>query len=242
MLTNEQIDLIKEQAKAAYPLEAVWLLTASGLRQVENVSDVPEHHFEVSASELKKTITDPLLAVIHSHCDGYPVPSKNDMEGQILSAVPWGVLAVTAASVTSINWWGLKEIPPLLNRPFLHGISDCLTLVADYQKLRGIVFPVFPREWGAWREIFTVGQGMRILSEVADRVDDPQEGDVIIMQQNKSVHMGIYVGSGLMLHHPGSINPIDLGKLSLITPLASWPTDPQFYRMRQKAATKVVVE
>ena len=52
MISKEDELHIRQQAAEAYPLEAVWLVTGSGIRQVENIHDEPESHFRLSREDV----------------------------------------------------------------------------------------------------------------------------------------------------------------------------------------------
>ena len=96
------LELIREQAKAAYPNEAVWLLTEKGgLYQVDNVHEQPSSFFKVSAHDSMVATMEGLKAVIHSHCDGYPVPSAEDMQLFDNLRIPCGIETM---ALIAINW------------------------------------------------------------------------------------------------------------------------------------------
>lgn len=218
---------IKEQAAREYPKEAVWLITKKGCRKVRNVHPDPENHFEVSKADLAKAALAGLLAVVHSHPDRPEVPSANDMQGQVNTDVPWGVLSCTAEGASDIRWWGTPERAPLIGRPFVHGISDCYSLIRDYYFVeKGITLPEFPRSWGWWDEgedLFIEGFEKAGFARIASGEVKP--GDVWLARIRSGVvnHGGVVLDHGLALHQIGSPRgPIDESRLSAREPMARY--------------------
>lgn len=218
------MDKIKEQAIAAYPKEAVWYVTEDGVYQVGNIHEDPENFFKVSGKDTLIAKQAGLRAVIHSHCDRPHVPSEMDMRCQIMMGIPWGILQTDGENASDILWWGEEEVPELEGRPFIHGISDCFSLIRDYYRLKyshdiGDV----PRNWQWWEE------GVDLMGSLYDTMgfsqkvsfEKAKEGDVILIGIGTDIpyHCAIYLGDGTMLHHPGSQHPIDRSKLSVVEPV-----------------------
>lgn len=217
------IEQIKKEAIAAYPKEAVWLQTEKGVYQVENIHEDPENFFRVSAKDTLKANQEGLKAVIHSHCDRPHVPSKSDMEGQQLTAVPWGILQTDGENASDIIWWGEEHIPPLEGRPFIHGVSDCFSLFRDFYRLEyGHDIGDVPRDWKWWEQGFDLigslyaGKGFYEIS-----VDDLRRGDAMLIGFGTDYphHCAIYLGDELMIHHPGTMKAISMSNLSVIEPV-----------------------
>lgn len=236
-LTTEEFDAISQDALNSYPNEVVWLKTDKGTYKVDNVSQDPAKSFAISPADTGKAYIDKLIAVIHSHCDSYPVPSKADMENQLLTGVPWGILSTNGKVASKMHWFGFDEILPLLGRGFMHATSDCYTLVRDFQMMRGIRLPEFPRDWEWWEKggnLITEGleESKDIVTKLVD-ASSMQEGDILFFQHTAKtpVHCSVYVGENLMLHHPGSYQAVDLRKLSTLVPVTPWlRMAPQIYR------------
>lgn len=213
---------IARQAVAAYPEEGVWFITEKGLRQVANMHPDPCNHFEVSAEDSLQAFQEGLLAVVHSHPDREPVPSKSDMRSQIRTAVPWGIVAVEGGATSEFVWWG-GNLPklPLLGRPFMHGPSDCYALVRDFYHAYGIEIGEVPRDWMWWEteEMFSQYWPDFGFREVP--VSEARKGDVWLCQTRTPFesHCGIMLDSERALHHPGSSAAIDRGKLSVVEPI-----------------------
>lgn len=219
---NLNLELIRKQAEATYPEEAVWFVTESkGLYQVENIHEDPENFFRVSSLDSLKATQEGLLAVIHSHCDGDPVPSAADMSLQIRLDVPCGILNTDGTNTSAITWMD-GNLQPLERRPFIHGIADCYSVVRDYYRMNSVELPEVPRDWQWWEE------GNNFLEDLFAEfgfyevsADEAREGDMWFAQIRGPVlhHCGILLDNDLILHHPGSGEPIDLSKLSVIEPV-----------------------
>lgn len=233
------LELIREQAKAAYPNEAVWLLTEKGgLYQVDNVHEQPSSFFKVSAHDSMVATMEGLKAVIHSHCDGYPVPSAEDMQLFDNLRIPCGIVETDGVNCTAINWM-VDEVQPLEGRPFSHGTADCFSIVRDYYRLKGIDVADVPRNWLWWEE------GENLLDELFQSrgffeipANQAREGDVWFAQVRGPVihHCGILLDNDLILHHPGSGDPIDPSKLSVREPMFRYmPYFKKFLRHKELA-------
>jgi hypothetical protein len=96
------------------------------------------------------------------------------------------------------------ENAELENRPFLHGLFDCYTLLRDYYKRNFDVYlPTnIQRNWEWW------AQGENLYVDNAkdysfEEVSDIQKHDVLIMKIGSSMpnHGAVYLGEGKILHH-----------------------------------------
>lgn len=212
----EAIDAWRVHAIERFPEEACGFVLADGsFLPAKNVSDNPKSHFAIDAQEA--VAAGDIVAYIHSHTMEekdelgrvIPVsaePSKLDMENQIITDRPWGISVCDGENVTTPVWWGDQlPIQPLIGRQFLHGISDCYTLVRDWHRLKGIVYPEHPRDDYWWS---TEGLDLYIDNFEAagfERVyrRHPMPGDVFLCSLRSKVmnHAGVYVGNGLILHH-----------------------------------------
>lgn len=211
----------------AYPLEAVWLITAQGCRRVPNVADVPEHFFRVAKRDMTCAMAEGLLAVVHSHPNWYACPSASDMRSQASSGVPWGIVATDGKTCTDVAWFGDQvEREPLIGRSFRHGVTDCYGLIRDYYKTElGIDLIEFPRDWEWWLkggDLYRDG----IKPAGFCRIDqhEAKPGDMWIAQLRSPVpnHGGVLLENGLGLHHPSSKLPVDASHISRREPISRW--------------------
>lgn len=201
----------QQHARAQYPHEAVGFVIDGVYVPQENIADDPSKTFKVALECWP--LSQPLQAVIHSHIDTPIItPSKEDMAGQIASAVPWGLLTVTAEKVSDLVWWGPGvAIPDLIRRPYRPGPSgsdgkgDCYALVKDWFELeRGVKLQDFARDeddflngFDLYRDNFE-GQGFRTIN-----AHEIKRGDCCLMQIRTKVpnHAAVFLGKGLGIHH-----------------------------------------
>lgn len=198
---------VREHAAADYPREACGVVVQIGRRQVyqrcANLAANARDEFlidpaDYAAAEDMGTI----VAIVHSHPDATSRASPHDLALCEVSGLPWHILSWPEGDLNTIVPKG--EAPPLLRRPFVHGVWDCYAIIRDwYQLERGIELPDYPRadEW------WTRGENL-YMKQYADAgfvpvVGPLQAGDVIIMQvqANEPNHGAVYLGEGIMLHH-----------------------------------------
>jgi proteasome lid subunit RPN8/RPN11 len=206
---------IRKHALREFPKESCGLITPYGYIACKNIAEKPEDHFEISWDEIAPH-SGRILAYVHSHKWDSKGPGKSDMEGQIATNLPWGIILCSGETTKGPFYWGdMLECPPMLNREFRHGPSgtdgrgDCYALIKDWYKVnRNIILPEFPRDDHWWEEVKDKNDNLymngfkkagfeRITTEL-------QEGDVILMQDRKFQvinHAGIYLGNNIVLHH-----------------------------------------
>lgn len=160
-------------------------------------------------------------AVIHSHGAGYKrEPSADDMQHQISTAVPWGIVWTNGENASPILWWGdhlLDE--PITGRSYVWGVNDCWSIIrAWYWQRRGIKLLDFPRD---------ADQFMKGVDLFSDKfaaagfhpipADELQVGDMVFMNIRGAVpnHCGLIVEGSLLLHHLPN-------RLSARTPFGNW--------------------
>ncbi|MCB8889922.1 Mov34/MPN/PAD-1 family protein [Vreelandella malpeensis] len=225
---DQYAEEIRAAALEAYPLEAVWLITADGCRQVPNVADDPAATFRVASRDMAAAQAAGLLAVVHSHPDYPDCPSEADMRGQQTSGMPWGIVATDGEQTTPIRWWGVEgaERAPLVGRGFVHGIHDCYGLIRDYYAEElDVVLPDVPRSWEWWlagQDLYQDGfaaAGFRRIS-----AEEARPGDMWLAQLRSPVpsHGGVLLEHGLALHHPCGRFAVDPSRLSVREPLGRW--------------------
>jgi cell wall-associated NlpC family hydrolase len=226
-------------AKRDYPKEAGGLVLAGRYQAFANIARDPARAFQLPADAWP--LSGRVDAVIHSHVAPPAhhlhsvdprAPSAADIAGQQTTGVPWGIHWTDGKRVSEPIWFGdhlLAE--PLfqasmhgnwenhVQRPFLHGVRDCLTLARAwfYQK-RGIIIPDVPRDpefWTDGRDLF--GEHFAQLGfRRIERGAIGEEGDVVLFRFLRSVafphHCGIVLKGRQLLHHPRD-------RLSIIDPL-----------------------
>ena len=222
MYFDPQIELdAHEHARQQYPKEAVGFVVAGRYVPQDNVADNAQEHFTVPAQAFVNQTT-PVQAIIHSHPEGPNYPNKVDMQGQLDTAVPWGIVPIVKQAVSGelvcgkIVWWGDQlEIPPLVGRGFVHGITDCYSIIRDFYRVRfGIVLKEHPRDWEWWlhgEKMYEMGFEETGFVRVSIR--DPKPGDLFFacIRCKTPNHGGVWLGgpTGEILHHLTSRNPVD---------------------------------
>lgn len=98
------------------------------------------------------------------------------------------------------------ENAKLVNRPFLHGMFDCYTLIRDYYRRNfNIMLPTnMQRNWEWWTE----GSNLYVdnaRSYGFEEVNEIKKHDVLVMSIGSQVpnHGAIYLGDNKILHHIG---------------------------------------
>lgn len=219
----------KVHARAVYPEESCGLIVKGSYIRCENIALDPKNHIDdpncgcrLCAFEIDPKVyvehADHIDVVVHSHPNGPFYPSKADMEGQLATGKPWAIIPLDEDRVAEkpVIWGG--EIPPILGREFMHGVTDCYAIIKDCYALgkdklaeQGILdwphdpieLPEFPRQDAWWEgedDLYDQNFGKAGFVEVKDA---PQPGDVFLMKirSSKNNHAGLLIGDGLIVHH-----------------------------------------
>ncbi|MES1927559.1 Mov34/MPN/PAD-1 family protein [Salinisphaera sp. T31B1] len=227
---DEHADAIRAAAVAAYPNEAVFVITdETGCYEVRNVHPSPRESFAIGKKDMAAARAAGLRAIVHSHPDYPACPSEQDMRGQLSTAVPWGIVATNGEAATPITWWGAgTERPSLEGRPFVHGVTDCYSLIRDYYAAeRDIDLMEIPRAWLWWQQggdLYREWFGPAGFVQIAHAEAKP--GDVWLTQIRSPVpnHGGILLERGECLHHPMTREggPVQPKALSRREPINRW--------------------
>jgi cell wall-associated NlpC family hydrolase len=190
---------------------------------LENVSSSPATSFRVEPGVWSDIIPE-AECVLHSHPPGSAWPSQWDMQTQIATGVPWGILP---DGDDEFFWGDSLDIAPLLGRHYRYGVNDCYSIIRDYLRAHmGIVLEPIAREWNWWKtgqDYFDQHWESWGWHEI-DKHAEPILGDCYLFRLHSKVcnHIGVYVGAGQMLHHPGNNQPYDPSLLSVTVPLPRW--------------------
>jgi proteasome lid subunit RPN8/RPN11 len=220
-----------------YPAESCGLVVGGIYRRCRNVAPDPEESFEIAPDDYVAAAAEGLIqAVVHSHRPAQGAcPSRSDMAGQIASGLPWGIVVCDGQGCPDLFWWGDSlPVPPLVGRPFRHGVADCYSIIRDWYRLeRGVILPEFPRQDGWWTKPAGpdnpnhyvqdfAAAGFRRYAQGRDGAAVAQVGDVICFALRGKVphHAGVYLGDGLMLHHLADSE--QRGRLSSREPVGRW--------------------
>jgi proteasome lid subunit RPN8/RPN11 len=219
----------KKHALKMAPEESCGLIV-KGNRYIpcENIAVDRLNDFKIDTSEYLSIDEDyGVKAVIHSHYD-FPHLSQKDMESQIATNKPWGVISIKNNTIQDHFFFG-DQIPkePLVGRRFVSGLWDCYSCIRDAAKgLYDVDLPNVPRERDYWsnpngKALFEEHLSYLVPKELrfVNKHDGLQEGDFLLFKlKNIKVwnHSAIYVGKGgLMLHH-------NEGYLSCHAPVGPW--------------------
>lgn len=195
------------QAISEYPNEMCGVVVGGEYIPCRNISDNPTFHFVVHNDDYQAALVKgPVEAVIHSHCDHTSAPSEADLQGCAESDVPWAILEVRAGKYIGHRWIEPdKWQAPLLNRPFYHGVHDCLSIILDYySREMGIDLGQFDREddwWNNGKDYYRELLPKAGFSKIDPEVDGYRSGDVILMQIRSPVpnHAAIFLEDGKLL-------------------------------------------
>jgi proteasome lid subunit RPN8/RPN11 len=229
MSEQAQIDF-QQHAREAWPGECCGIVSGGTYRRLLNVAPDPAAEARVSLAQWKAVRAEAEV-FCHSHTNGCNYPSRADMEAQLAADIPFALTTTDGQACTPVSVWGRgAPRPPLLGRPFQHGITDCYEAIRDDFALNdGIELPSYPRDWMWWEaggdlyEQFFQSAG---FAEVAG--PDVRPGDCAMITRpgrRSSVicHAGRLKPQGLMFHHAcrtgGGWQPKSLSEL---TPVERW--------------------
>lgn len=227
----------KKYAKSKYPEEMCGFVVAGVFIPVDNIAGDPLKHVEEDCScrlctfKMKKVDVAKHLEgcelIIHSHPGGPVWPSEADMESQITSGKPWGIIALDEDRIGDPQLFGDQlEVEPLVGREFMHGIRDCYSVIRDAYRLGkdelkkegitnewpfdSITLRDVPRN-DAWWDTSDDFYGLLPFKygwkEI--KMHEAMPGDAFLckIRSDKFNHAGILVANDLILHHlPGRMS------------------------------------
>lgn len=217
-LSNLALKAAQEDAIKRFPQEACGLIVKGEYISCTNIAKEPEKDFEIHKDIVTPyIIAGTLEAVIHSH--PYEVlserssPSRSDMQGQIATNVPWGIIDTDGKVVNKPYWWGDFILDTeIIGQEFHHGIHDCYAVIRKwYWQELGIILKEFPRDdkwWTVKEDLYTEGFEAAGFYRITKK--ELRNGDVILGKINSPHnlinHGGIYLdnaidGHGIILHH-----------------------------------------
>lgn len=225
LTTPALVAAVQAHAKAEHPRECCGVVDSAGVYWPSpNIHPTPADAFTVDPRVI---VAHPPIAVVHSHTEGQTRgPSASDMQGQIDSGLPWGIVMTNGVGAKGPHFWGdMLPIAPQIGRHFRHGPSgtdgrgDCYATIRDEMMVtHGIRIPEFPRDDGWWergQDLYVDGFEAAGFQRVP--MADLQPGDVLLMSvQYKRIHHGGIITRDLRLLHHLS------GRMSAREPLNPW--------------------
>lgn len=234
---SDAFEAAKLHARQQYPAESCGLVVDGVYIPMTNAAwDESEHKdqdcscrlctFRISKIEMTPYLGR-IQMILHSHPDSPIFPSRSDMEGQIASGVPWGVVSLDESRISDFEVWGDQlPIAPLLGRQFLHGIRDCYSTIRDTYRMghdalkqagitsewpfESTILREVPRDdawWDGDDDFYNILAGPYGWEEISGA--DASPGDVFLskIKSNKFNHGGVLISKDLILHHlPGRMS------------------------------------
>lgn len=199
-------------ARAAFPAEACGLIYLvrgkPRLHHCVNMASNPASEFEISPEQFAEAdALGDVIGVVHSHPGTTGQPSGFDVQSHAASGLSWWIVGLMAADVDpDIHFMPPASELPLVGRPFVHGVTDCYSVVRDYYRMeRGVSLPDYRRDDNWWHKggnLYEENFGNAGFVAVQGS-DAPLPGDIILMNigANVSNHAAVYLGDNVILHH-----------------------------------------
>ena len=207
-MRQKTIDAIMVHAAAEYPRECCGVVAQKSRVEryfpCRNQANEPTEHFVLSPEDYAAAEDwGTVIAIVHSHPDATTQPSELDKAQCDLMAIPWHIVSWPEGDLRIINPRG--ELP-LLERPFVLGVYDCWGLVMSYyRQTYDIELPDYRVDYPWWEDQYpdNLYQDNWHKCGFRDVTDNPQPGDVVIMQvqANKWNHAAILLEGNMILHH-----------------------------------------
>jgi proteasome lid subunit RPN8/RPN11 len=198
------------------PAEACGLLLVINGRHrywpCRNISQAPEQTFVIDPADYARGAdAGAVVAIVHSHPEGDPLPSDDDRLNCNASGLPWWI--------TTPGGHCLQITPPvaaplpLEGRPWVWGINDCWDLAREWYQRHGLTLPDWQRpsraEFNAapWFDDLAAEAGFHEVQE------PPAWGDLLFMRLSPGAtmtdHVGVVVGDRLLHHLEGRLSSRD---------------------------------
>jgi proteasome lid subunit RPN8/RPN11 len=220
--------IFKEHALSAYPNEACGVVIDDTYHPCSNASQHPRTAFKISPVQLAELEIKhgKIQALLHSHTykpGTYPTPppqwpSYADQQEWLRDNIPWGIIATDGVTTSPAVWLDDEEIPPLIGREFVFGVTDCYTLIRDYYRQEWkVMLNNYARRWGYWKDGTSLyekhfkEEGFVEVLRSQARIGDA----VLIQRPCIAEHAGIISGPNTLLHHL-------LNQVSKEEPLSRW--------------------
>lgn len=230
ILTQEACNQFHQHMLECYPEECLGYIKDGQYHRLENTSTQKEVSGDIDKEVLIDLLDKGIDALCHSHPNGPDCPSGRDMQTQIDMDVPFVIGCTNGEACTAPFIWGSGLAkPPLLGRPFIHGVLDCVELIFDfYKEIMKVDLPPVARDWEWWATGNCPDEGMYEINFTKwgfEQVHDGLEfGDVLFLHAGSKVinHAAVYIGDHLILHHLSGRLENDPSRISTIEPVIRW--------------------
>lgn len=228
MIAGSTLLAMQDHAKRDFPKESCGLIVNGAYVPMFNYAPDPLMHFRIAGEQWVKYSKDgfKIDAVVHSHPNGPAYPNADDMQSQVQTNVPWVIIVTDGEKCLKPVIWG-GDVPAILGREFVHGVTDCYSLIRDTFALgrdelakQDISWPFppikileHPRDdcWWAKEEggddLYLKGFEKTGFKKV--RSDEVKPGDVFFakIRSKQFNHGGLLNTPDLILHHlPGRLS------------------------------------
>lgn len=215
-LENDLKAMMQRAGAQAYPNEACGLVIKVGKKSLVlecgNQAEDKLNQFRISADDFAAASdAGEVIGVWHTHCDRPETPSDADRAGCEASEVTWYIMSVMGdkdglrafSEVLVLNADGFAM--PYLERPYVFGVFDCYSLIADYYKREyALTLGNYAHidNWANLGHNFFVdnykAEGFVVLID-----QEPAVGDVFLIQTEAKVpnHVALYLGDEKIMHH-----------------------------------------
>jgi proteasome lid subunit RPN8/RPN11 len=220
IFTDAIVSAAQTHARQVFPHESCGIVVGGQYMRCRNIAEDPTQDFAIHPADYKNAIrTGKMQAIIHSHPNGPLHPSKLDMIGQMQSDLPWAIIPLDEERIGRPIIWGDDDnIPPLLGREFVPGITDCFGLIRDVFRLgkegcaaQGVDWPLAPhliseqpRDEGWWdSDADLYIDGMAGEGFTAIPASDVRPGDVFLLKWHaeKFNHGGVLLTQDTIAQH-----------------------------------------
>ena len=220
MLTEDVKNNIKSHALEKAPEECCGLIFNDGTKtdsfKCKNDAQNPLVNFSINPLDyLRCSYKGSIIATYHSHKSNemFSYLDKENSNNHRLNYVMYNIKS------DSFHHYDYKENKVFyLNRPFKVGTNDCFTLVKNYLK-KNLLMTLPPEVLKAYNK----GACKKNLQKAIEAIEEASfsyqeekffkvgvssEGDlrkddiIVLGSKGKPIHLGVYLGNGLMLHHP----------------------------------------
>jgi proteasome lid subunit RPN8/RPN11 len=226
ILTFEVREAAKAHARAEYPKESCGIVFRGAYVPCKNIASDPEKDFEISPHVYQQFVArGGVEAVLHSHPGGPLFPTQSDMESQLLTAVPWGIIPIIIEDdecrIGDPIMWG-DQLPrlPIIGRSFVPGITDCYSMIrdiffagreglkaqniTDVWPFDSIQLPEVPRDadWFAQgQDLYIDGLAKHGFREIKQHEARAGDGFLMKWKSDRFNHGGVLVANDLLAHH-----------------------------------------